>query len=146
MVHMFICWMYDLTKSFKLASIIYFIVYVIFSHVHLFPLLVITPIGLDYYVTSQDSTWSSVNFIFTYLEYVSVLKLNLPTFSFGSTFMKTLYLLVSEYHLEFKYLGLMINGFTWCALIWDVKMLIETFKLLSITFMSHLLPMSLLLS
>ena len=52
MVHMFICWIYNLPISCQLASIVY--IYVIFSHVHMFPLLVITPIVLDYNVTSQD--------------------------------------------------------------------------------------------
>jgi len=54
MVHMFICWIYNLPISCQLASIVYSIIYVIFSHVHMFPLLVITPIVLDYNVTSQD--------------------------------------------------------------------------------------------
>ena len=85
MVHMFICWTYDLPISCQLASIVYTIIYVIFSHVHMFPLLVITPIVLDYNVTSLDSTFSIVHFIFTYLEHVSVLKLNLPTFPLGYT-------------------------------------------------------------
>ena len=54
MVHMFKGWKHDLPISYQLASTVYSIIYVIFSHVHVFRVLVITPIVLDYYVASQD--------------------------------------------------------------------------------------------
>ena len=53
-VHMFIRWIYNVLISCQLALIVYSVIYVIFSHVHMSPLLVITPIVLDYNVTSQD--------------------------------------------------------------------------------------------
>uniref|UniRef100_A0A0V0I2J0 Putative ovule protein n=1 Tax=Solanum chacoense TaxID=4108 RepID=A0A0V0I2J0_SOLCH len=54
MAHMFICWIYNLPISCQLVPIVYSIIYVIFSHVQMLPLLVITLIVLDYNVTSQD--------------------------------------------------------------------------------------------
>ena len=77
MVHMFIGWIHDLPISCQLSSIVYSIMHVIFSRVHMFPLLVITPIVLDYYVTLQDVYLIYCTFICTYFEYVSFLKLNL---------------------------------------------------------------------
>ena len=52
---------------FQLASIVCSIKYIIFSHVHVFPSLAITPIVLDYYVASQDVYLLYCTFICMYL-------------------------------------------------------------------------------
>ena len=67
MVDMFIGWIHDLPISCKLDSIVYSIIYFIFLYVHVFPLLVIAPIVLDYFVASQDVYLLYSTFICMYL-------------------------------------------------------------------------------
>ena len=50
MVLIFIGWIYDLPICCQLSPIVYSIVYDIFSYANVFPLLVITPIVLDFFI------------------------------------------------------------------------------------------------
>ena len=136
--------------SCKLASIVYSIIYVIFSHVHLFPLLGITPIVLDYYVASQDDYLLYYTVICMYMLGICFRpQVELYTFFLGSTFMYTLSLILLCEYVDIKYSSNLLAESYMSSLYMCFNLrcqkCVQSHRR-SIMLVSHLLPTSLSLS